>query len=127
MDDLTYITYTYPNNVIHTLNKQEGKWYYDGMETDSTNTARYLSKISRLTSSSFIDEDTQFSTSPAFQVKLEGNNMLPVEIRAYPADSTHMFVMTSSRVPDTHYSGKKGGLFEKIFVDSSEFFARVEE
>ena len=126
-DDLTKITFNYSTYDNFVLSKEEGKWFLNGVPTDSIKTAGYLNKLARVTSSNFIDEVEPFSHSPAFQVKIEGNNILPVELKAFPADTTNKFVITSSRVPDTKYSGLKAGLFERVFVDRSEFFADEEE
>jgi len=126
-DDLTKITFNYSNNDNFILNKENGKWFLNGVPTDSTKTVRYLNKLARVTSSNFIDDVEPLSNSPAFQVTIEGNNLLPVELKAFPADSTNKFVITSSRVPDAKYSGVKAGLFDRIFVDRSEFFADEEE
>jgi hypothetical protein len=126
-DDLTKITFNYSTFDNFVLSKEEGKWFLNGIPTDSTKTVRYLNKLARVTSSNFIDEVEPLSNSPAFQVKIEGNNILPVELKAFPADSTNKFVITSSRVPDAKYSGLKAGLFDRIFVDRSEFFPDEEE
>ncbi|MCD4732514.1 MAG: DUF4340 domain-containing protein [Bacteroidales bacterium] len=126
-DDLTKITFNYSTYDNFVLSKEEGKWFLNGVPTDSIKTAGYLDKLARVTSSNFIDEVEPFSHSPAFQVKIEGNNILPVELKAFPADTTNKFVITSSRVPDAKYSGLKAGLFDRIFVDRSEFFPDEEE
>jgi hypothetical protein len=63
------------------------------------------------------------TSAPTHQVKIEGNNIIPVEISAFPADSVNKYVITSTLVPDAKYSGSKSGLFERVFVNSSEFFA----
>ena len=126
-EDLTKITFNYSTYDNFVLSKEEGKWFLNGVPTDSIKTAGYLNKLARVTSSNFIDEVEPFSHSPAFQVKIEGNNILPVELKAFPADSTNKFVITSSRVPNAKYSGLKAGLFDRIFVDRSEFFADEEE
>jgi hypothetical protein len=127
IDDITKVSFNYPNNVNYTLSKMEGKWSLNGVPTDSTKTVRYLNKLARVTSSSFIDEVEPLSNTPSHMVKIEGNNILPVEIKAFPADTTNKYVITSTKVPDAKYSGVKGGLFERIFVDNSEFFPDEEE
>lgn len=126
-DDLTKITFNYSTYDNFVLSKEEGKWFLNGIPTDSVKTAGYLNKLARVTSSNFIDEVEPLSNSPAFQVTIERNNLLPVELKAFPADSTNKFVITSSRVPDAKYSGLKSGLFDRIFVDRSEFLADEEE
>jgi len=121
-DDLTKVSFNYSTYDNFVLTKEDGKWLLNGMPTDSIKTAGYLNKLSKLTSSNFIDEIEPFSNTPHFQVKIEGNNILPVELKAFPADTINKYVITSTRVPDTKYSGVKAGLFERIFVDRKEFF-----
>jgi hypothetical protein len=122
-DDLTKIAFNYPNNESFVLSKEGTKWFLNGQPTDSTKTAKYLNKLARITSSNFIDEVMPLTSSPTHQVKFEGNNLIPSEINAFPADSVNQFVVTSSLVPDAKYSGSKSGLFERVFAKSSEFFA----
>lgn len=126
-ENLTKVTFNYSTYDNFILTKEEGKWLLNGMPTDSVKTSGYLNKLSKLTSSNFIDEVEPLSNTPHFQVKIEGNNILPVELKAFPADSTNKYIITSSRVPDTKYSGVKAGLFERIFVDRKEFFPDEEE
>lgn len=127
-EDITKISFNYPDSEKFVLQSQEGKWYLNGEETDSTKTARYLMKFKRLTNNSFVDEPLTVSDSPSHTVVLEGNNTLPVELRAYPTtDSTHQYLITSSLIPDARYSGYKSRLFEKVFVPEDEFFATKEE
>jgi len=122
-DDLTKIAFNYPNSESFVLSKEGTKWFLNGQSTDSTKTAKYLNKLARITSSNFIDEVMPLTSSPTHQVKFEGNNLIPSEINAFPADSVNQFVVTSSLVPDAKYSGSKSGLFERVFAKSSEFFA----
>lgn len=126
-DDITKITYNYSNNNNFVLTKENGIWLLDGMPTDSIKTSLYLNKLSKVTSSNFIDDVEPFSNVPAFRIKIEGNNILPAELNAFPADSTNKFVITSTRVPDAQYSGLKAGLFERIFVGRDNFFSDNED
>jgi hypothetical protein len=43
-------------------------------------------------------------------------------LKAFTADSTNKFIITSSRVPDAQYSGQKSGLFDRIFVGREKLF-----
>ena len=100
----------------------------NGLETDSTKTARYLMKYVRLTNNSYVDDTVSMSSSPSHVLTVEGNNTLPVELRAYPTpDSTHQYIVTSSLIPDARFSGFKSRLFEKVFVPREEFFAEKKE
>jgi hypothetical protein len=122
-DDLTKIAFSYPNNESFTMTKEGNHWFLNGQQADSAKTLRYLNKLAKVTSSNFIDDVVPLTTSPTHQVRIEGNNIIPVEIKAFPADSVNQFVITSSLVADAKYSGSKSGLFERVFVKSTEFFA----
>jgi hypothetical protein len=121
-DDLTKIAFNYPNGEGFVLSKDGTKWFLNGQPTDSVMTAKYLSKLAKVTSTNFIDDVMPLTSVPTHQVKIEGNNIIPVEISAFPADSVNKYVVTSSLNPDSKYSGAKSGLFERVFVKSSEFF-----
>jgi len=121
-EDLTKITFNYQGNNNFTLKKEADKWFLNGQETDSTLTDKYLNKLARVTSSNFIDDVEPLSNTPLHVVQIEGNNILPIEIKAYPADSVNQWIITSSRVPDAKYSGEKAGLFDRVFINWDEFF-----
>lgn len=128
-EDITRISFNYPDSETFTLENQGGKWFLDGEETDSTKTARYLMKFARLTSNNYVDEPVNgTSERPSHIAVIEGNNTLPVEIRAYPtADSVLAQLVTTSQIPDTKFDGVKSRLFEKVFVPRGDFFAKKEE
>ena len=125
-EDLTKLTFDYPGETF-VLNKQDGYWFLDGQQADSLETSRYLQKFVRLTSSNFADEVEPVTDSPTHTITIEGNNIVPVELQVFPADTVHEYVITSSLIPDTKYSGKKSKLFERIFVPRDEFFGGIEE
>ncbi|RLD58545.1 MAG: hypothetical protein DRJ05_07860 [Bacteroidetes bacterium] len=115
-NDLTKLTFKYPDNDNFTLSLENNKWVINGMEADSANTAKYLQKLSKVTSNSFIDNINAVGSTPSHYVKFEGKNMLPVEIKAFPImDTINKFVVTTSRIPDAKFSGGKNNLFENIF------------
>ncbi|MCF8367827.1 MAG: DUF4340 domain-containing protein [Bacteroidales bacterium] len=122
-DDITKVSFNYPGLDNFTLTKENEHWMLNGQPADSTKTARYIQKLQRLTSSNYADGIEPLSSTPSHMVVIEGNNILPVELKAFPvADTLHHTVITSSRVPDTQYSGEKNKLFERVFVNRSEFF-----
>ncbi len=116
------MTFNYQGNNNFTVVKEGNAWFLNGQETDSTLTDKYLKKLARVTSSNFIDDVEPTSNTPTHIVKIEGNNILPIELRAYPADTVNQWVVTSSLVPDAKYSGAKAGLFERVFINWDEFF-----
>ena len=126
-EDLTKITYNYASYENFELTNENGQWLLDGIPADSIKTSLYLNKLQKITSSNFIDDAQSFSNTPAFQIRVEGNNMLPVDLKAFPTDSTNKFIITSSRVPDAQYSGLKAGLFDRIFVEREKFYSENED
>jgi len=126
-EDITKIMFSYPEAEKFVLQNQGGKWFLDGQETDSSKTARYLMKLGHLTSNSFVDDPAGMNESPSHTMIIEGNNTLPVELRAYPTtDTIHKHLVTSSLIPDAKYSGDKARLFEKVFVSGNDFFKTEE-
>jgi hypothetical protein len=127
-ENITRITFSYPGDEKFILQNDAGTWYLNGEATDSTKTARYLMKFTRLTNNSFVDDPVPVSDTPSHTVVLEGNNTKPVELKAFPSsDSTHQYLITSSLIPDSKYSGYKSRLFDKVFVPRNEFFKAEEE
>jgi hypothetical protein len=126
-EDLTKLTFNYPENENFTLNLVDNKWMINGMEADSAKTVKYLRKLKRVNSSAFMDDIEPQTQTPSHSMKIEGNNMIPVEIKAYPImDTVNLYIMTSTRNPDAKFSGGKNKLFEKIFP-SKEDFVKEEE
>lgn len=122
-DDISRLVFSYPGNVTMTVEKNEsGKWQMNGMPADSTKTVRYLNKIAKLTSSSFIDPSTPKIGMGGYKLNVEGNNFSPVEINATPTSDTLIkYVISSSINPAAEFDGTKGKLFEKVFVTETEF------
>jgi len=118
-DDITKITLNYPEG-SYTLNKNGGKWMLNNQPADSIKMKTYISKICRVTGSKFIDDVKPANTTPEYSVKIEGNNFMPVEIKAFTADSVNQYVIVSSKIPNSKFSGSKGKLFDRIFPSIPE-------
>jgi hypothetical protein len=122
-DDLTRLVFNYPGFSTFSLIKNDTKWLLDGVVADSAKTAKYLTKIARLTSSDFLPPSTLKTGEATYKLTIEGNNISPIEIKAFPSDTLVKFVMTSSANVGAEFNGGKGKLFEKVFVDQTEFLA----
>jgi hypothetical protein len=125
-EDITKITLGYPEG-SYTLQKQGAKWLLNAQPTDSAKTMAYVSKLCRITGSTFIDDVKPESSTPGYTVKIEGNNFAPVEIKAFPADSVNQFIVVSSLIPDSQFSGSKGKLFERVFPSIPELLGIPKE
>jgi hypothetical protein len=100
----------------------------NGMPADSNKTDRYLMKFKRLTTSTFLSDADEISSSPSHIMTIEGNNILPIELKAFPsADTLIRYGITTNLVPDAIYDGGKNKLFEKIFVERNDFISVSEE
>lgn len=121
-DDITRVTFTYPGTLPFTLERLGDGFTINGVPADSAASALYLGTMARLSSQDFL-ADVPLGQPAAYTVKIEGNNMLPVDIMAYPAtDTLNKFILTSSINPGTLFSGYgKNKLFEKIFVPMEKF------
>lgn len=114
------VSFNYPD-MSFTLANENNTWMINGTPVDSAKTVRYLSKFRRLTSNNFIDDVMGESGAAPYIVSLEGDNFMPIELRAIPADSVNQYIVTSSLLPGTRFSGGKNRLFERVFVQPDEF------
>ncbi|MCB2218905.1 MAG: DUF4340 domain-containing protein [Bacteroidetes bacterium] len=124
--NVTSVSFNYPD-MSFTLTNDNNIWKINGEPVDSSSTVRYLGKFRKLTSNNFIDDVIPESGEKPYVVTIEGNNFIPIELRAMPADSVNQYVITSSLIPDSKYSGSKGKLFERVFVQPDEFLANKPE
>jgi hypothetical protein len=119
-NDISRLVFKYPENVQFTLNKSEDQWLMDGEKADSASMVKYLNKIHRLTSSNFVDPSTVKKSDATYSLRIEGNNFTPIELKAYPSDSTIQYVVTSSLNQGAEFNGSKSKLFEKVFVNRTD-------
>jgi hypothetical protein len=110
------------------LLREGDSWLLNGSNADSTNIAFYTSSLKLLKSNQFVEEEAEgWLTTPSHRVKIEMFNDLPVELLAYPADTTYKYFITSSQNPGAVFSGSHNGLFESIFFEPEYFFGtRIE-
>ncbi len=116
-DDISRLFYG-GDNGFH-VQANNGQWLVDGQMADSTATMNQVNKLINLMGQNFVN-DVNISGQASHTLKIEGNNTSPIEINAYPADSTHKYYITSSVNPGSIFSGDK--LFEKIFFEKKSFF-----
>ncbi|MCD4745783.1 MAG: DUF4340 domain-containing protein [Bacteroidales bacterium] len=121
-NDLTKLEFTYPDKSF-TLMKLDNKWVINGVLADSAKTAKYFNSLARVISSNFIDDVNPTSSLPEYSLEIEGNNFAPIEIKAFPADTTNKYIITSSINQGAKFSGAKSNLFEKIFTQQNTFFS----
>lgn len=100
------------------------QWVMMGAETglDQTEVSSYISSIYGLKGTEFVDRKPS-TMSPAMQLSIQTSNKGIIEVKAF-ADTEHNYLIQSSQNPETYFSGKSEGLFDKIFVNRSKFFVK---
>lgn len=120
-DDLLKLEFTYPGDSSFTLSRQGTRWMMGNVFCDSVKMVRYLTSLSRLNSVDLVDDVSVDESHPAYQLTVAGNNMQPVEIKAFPADSSNTFIITSSINNGTYFKSDLKKLFSKVFVGHRNF------
>lgn len=121
-DNWTSLTFSYPADSSFTLTKQGASWAIDGMATDSAKTEQYLAQAANMQSSGFVDG--YLPGPPAvYSLTINGNNIpAPINVQAYPADSTQKFILRSSQNPDAYFSEAQSSIVSRLFKGKQSFF-----
>lgn len=119
----TRLTFTYPADSSFILVKEGDSWMIDGLQADSASVYKYFNTISWLNSQDFVDDRKPLSDEPAFALVIDGDNFTaPINIKAFPADTVHEHLITSSLNKGVYFSGSSSQLSEKIFAGKGTFF-----
>jgi len=124
-ENISRISFRYPADSSFTLALTDSVWTINGTLADSAQTAQYLNQLARLTSSDFADDFNAQGQSPAFQARIEGNNMSPVTIEGYENEGS--FVLRNSLKPDVLISSDISGLYARVFKGRDAFVNNEEE
>lgn len=126
-DDISRLTFNYPGYSF-VVEKVDQRWLINNQPADSLKTTRYLSKIQRLTSTSFVQPGTPKTSDEVYRLVIEGNNFSPVELKALSTpDTTIKHIIISSMNPEGEFDGTKGQLFSRTFVNETEFLPDIPE
>jgi hypothetical protein len=120
ISDISKVTINGPHDKT-VLDLTGPQWMVNGIPADSARTMRFLRNLSRLRSSTFMDDVDISGSEPAYSLTIEGKTFSPVSLHAYPADSQVQFYISSSANIGSIFNGAKGKIFEKIFVGRSAF------
>lgn len=125
-DDISRLVFDY-DDFQFTVEKADNRWMINNQPADSLKTERYLSRLARLSSSSFVSPSIPKTNDATHKLRIEGNNFNPVELKAFPTtDTTINYVVTSSLNPSAEFDGSKAQLFERTFVDETGFLPEEE-
>jgi hypothetical protein len=121
-EQLSRIVFDYPADSGFIAQKSEsGAWMVAGLPADSASMAGYLHAISRKRSQNFAD-GFQSPASPDYQVTYEGNNMAPLQIRAYIQPGGY-YILNSSLNPDSWFRSSKDDMFAVFFKTPEDLLA----
>ncbi len=122
-NDWQKLEFIYPADSSFVMEKDSSnRWFSEGVQLDSATVEKYLSSISRLYSSNYIDEfPNDFPKTPTMELKLTGKNGTD-EIKCYVKGDKS--IIESSYDKENYFDGKKGKLEEKIFKGKSYFIKK---
>lgn len=121
-EDLTKVSLEDGSSKIE-VRKEGDTWMRDQTVVDSTALAGYLSNISSVSGTAFLDDRSGVGQKIK-ELTFEGNNMTgPVTITCYQAQgSTQPFVLNSSLNPESYFLSDTLGVHNRLFAKFSEIF-----
>ncbi|NBC82896.1 MAG: DUF4340 domain-containing protein [Bacteroidetes bacterium] len=122
----TKLAFNYPADSSFTLQKENDTWLLNGTKADSTKVTRFLNKLDFQSGNEFVDNPVTQTSNPVFSLRIEGNNMDPVEVNAYPADSVHQYLIHSTQNRKAYFSSSDGNLADNIFVPARRFMSATD-
>jgi hypothetical protein len=120
-DNWNTLTFNYPGDSSFVLTKQNNVWTVNGMPVDSAKTAQYLNQLASTQSSSFVENYSPAAT-PAYTLNIQGNNQIaPITVTAYPADTVQKFILHSTLNSDAWFAEGTSNTVGRVFVSSKSF------
>jgi len=113
-EDITKVTFTLPADSSYTLALKDSIWFAGNHPADSAKTSTYLNSIGLMDGQDFRD-GYKPTSSPEYQMVIEGNNLLNVSVKCYKGESGDEYILNSSLKPDIYFTSGKNGIFEKVF------------
>lgn len=108
------LTFSYPADSSFQMTKIEDKWFCNNIQLDSANTEKYLSGLSRLSNSNFIDEVDVSSLTPQYQLTIGSQGNTFATVSGYQIDT--LLVVKSSLNSESHFDATQNNFIEKLFV-----------
>lgn len=123
--DITKVTFSYPADSSFVLSYKDSTWYAADNRADSLKTSEYLGRLSSSQGATFKDQYTP-DQPPVYSLKIEGNNMQPINIACYPGNGADEYIMHSSQNPDIYFESGKTGLFDQL-LKTERYFTKGEK
>ena len=125
-DEWNKLTFSYPADSGFIMKKDSGSdWTINnGKKPDSLAALHILKDLSEQNYGSFVNNFDSSGKQPICMLTIEGKGFSPVTIKAWAADSANVYAINSSINPTSFFSGRRGGMFSKIFPAKSAFFRK---
>lgn len=123
--DLTLLEWVNASGSKQKINKEEGAWYYAGMEAvDSTSFNTYLEGVVNAQGTTFSDRTSTQGLTLVEKLTLFGNNMNePTIISAFHSpDTIAPLLIHSTDNPEALFNSDSTGLYKNIFADLRQFW-----
>jgi len=112
------LTFNYPADSSFQLVKMNDQWFANNEPTDSVKTVDYLRKLSRLSSTNFVDDiDPSLFDYPDYVLTIDMEDGNIIEVKGMNSDS--LFVINSSYNPEFYFNGTKNNFKDKVFIGLS--------
>ena len=124
-DQLTSIEWTGANGRKQVIQKEDGQWYYAGMEAiDSTAFKTYIAGLVNATGSTFSERSSTQGLTLVETLTLKGDAMpQPTVITSYQnQDTLRPYLIHSTANPQTIFTSDTIGIYKKVFTDLRKFW-----
>ncbi len=111
------LVFNYPADSSFQMSKVDGKWMSNNTALDSAKTEKYLSQLSRMTNSNYIDDFNPESTSPNYEHIIKNIDGTIAAVKGYQVDS--LIVINSSMNKESYFDASKNNFMQKLFVGLS--------
>ena len=117
---VTKMTFVYPGDSSFILARNGIGWTINGKPADSTKTTTFINSIASTNSAEFADNNNIPVVFP-FSLKIEGNNMPPIEITGANDPTQKKYFIRSSANTSAVFASPNANLFNKVFTSKSKF------
>jgi hypothetical protein len=118
------IEYDYPADSSFVLHMKDSVWMINDIQADQGAVDKYMNEMKNKSSFRFAD-DFEPDTEPLFVVRISGNNMDNVVLKAWEkCVGCGDYTLNSSQNPDAYFTVKKERTFGDIFKRKADFLAQ---
>ncbi|MEI6901034.1 MAG: DUF4340 domain-containing protein [Bacteroidota bacterium] len=119
-NNLTKLTFLYPGDSSFQLVRSGAHWLLNNQPADSSKVESWLATMANCTGSEYADDKTPPVTYP-YDLKIEGNNMMGIDIKGSHDPSTKFSFVSSSSNTAALFGGTSAYLFNQVFPSKSKF------